>query len=364
MDLTALAATGLVALFLSAMLAADPVVMRSFSVPAEIEEAGYSDKLIGTLLRERIRYIARTADTARGETLSAYATNQTALETLAEQFNLDKVVDAFQEYFRLHRYSLSGYIAQTPDGLRFDLRADSAMGDRFVVEVTGHDEERIEVLINEMAERFVARADPYVLALYYFRLEYESASFDRAIPMLEHCVQVLPVELKKWPILVWGQALARTGDHEGAMVKYREALELDPGFGFALRSWGVSLWEHGQRDAALEKMRAAIAVPTVFPDLFDVLGNKLVEAGADTEARDIYVAGLTRFPDHPGLLLSLGQLYLRYEQYDPAVNLLEDALLAAPDNQTIQDQLNQAMIRRAATQHQAGSHHHTPPSAH
>ncbi len=364
MDLTTLAATGLIAVFLSAMLAADPVVMRSFSVPAEIEDAGYSDRLIATLLRERIRHIARTADTARGEKLSTYATGRTALETLAEQFNLDKVVNAFQEYFELHRYSLSGYVAKTPNGLRFDLQADSALGDRFTVAVNGQGDGDMDALINEMAERFVARADPYVLALYYFRVEYENASFDRAIPMLRHCVQVLPVELKKWPILVWGQALARTGAHNDAIAKYQEALELDPDFGFALRSWGVSLWEQDRRDAALDKMRAAVAVPTVFPDLFDILGDRLVEAGADTEARDVYVAGLTRFPDHPGLLFSLGRLYLRYEQYDPAVDLLGDALLAAPDNQTIQNQLNEAMIRQAAARHQAGAHDHALPGTH
>jgi len=356
MDLTTLAASGLIVLFLSALLASDPVVMRSFSVPDSVEEAGYSEELIPVLLRERIRYIARTADTARGETLSAYAAGQTALETLAEQFNLDKVVDAFQEFFELHRYSVSGYVTEPPEGRVFHLRADSAVGDRFVLDVKGGEAESVQTLINAMAEQFVARADPYVLALYYFRTEYASASFDRAIPMLEHCVEVLPVELKKWPILVWGQALARGGAHEDAIVKYQEALELDPTFGFALRSWGVSLWELGRHDEALDKMRAAIAVPTVFPDLFDVFGLTLEKAGNDVEARRIYVDGLHRFPKDPGLLSALGRLYMRYEQYEPAVDLLEDALSSAPDDQSIQMDLNGAMLGLVRVQHATHAH--------
>lgn len=341
MELTTLIATATVALGLSALMSTDPVVMHKFSVPYSVEYSGYSGDLVPKLLRAQIRKVALAAGTRKGDNLSIYAEDMGAIEILAEQFHLEGAVDAIQEFFDLHQYSLSGHVTESDTGLTLTVKAESSENDLFILDVSGgHD---MDVLIQRMAEEFIGRVDPYVLALYHFRKEYPHGPFDKSLPILQHSVDVLPLKLKTWPLNVWGRVLYAQGDYEGAIEKYKQALAIDPAFFFSMGRWGEALWAMGDHAGGLERMQRAVNMPGAAPAYYEMLGQMLQELDRDVDARAVYVDGLRAHPDHAGLQKALGALYLAYGQAEPAVRLLQKAYQSGPDDPTTLTLLRQAL---------------------
>lgn len=348
------------AMGVAALLATDPIVIRKAYVPLVVEYyQGYSGELIAKLLRERIRTIAREAGTSRGDYLGVFNADESAIDILTERLHIDGVIDALREFLNLHFYSIDPYLVQSPDGVKLGMKGEAADGELFFIYVKGEPDEEISVLINRLAERFIEKVDPYVLTLYYFRQEYGTGEFTKSLPMIEHSIRVLPTELKVWPLLLRGRVHYRLGEYDEAILKYQEALRIVPNFPLAIARWGEALVAQGDIRGGLEKMQLAIvksnqdvsnnpyrsvAHKTVVPLIYTLLGDNLVKIGADDAARGVYVQGLEQVPDSALLQTSLGSLYLRHGQFEPAVKLLQRALVTHPDPTIPQKLLDQAMV--------------------
>ena len=325
------------AIGLAALLETDPVVIQKAYVPMLVEYQGYKGELVAKLLRERIRTIAREADTARGDELGIFNANASAIYILSERLNIDGLIDAIREFLGLNAYNLSPYIVHYPGGFNFKIKNETggqqvtstndlkigikvqtADGQLFFVSASGS--QSISELIDELAERFIERVDPYVLTLYYFRKEYPQGKFSKSLPMIEHSVGVVPGELKMWPILLWGIVHQRQGHYDEAILKFQEVLRLVPSFSEAMAHWGEVLIEQGHQEAGLEKMRLAAEKSFLDPTIpyqmdtiaHGVLGDTLVKLGRDEEARQAYVEGLELVPKNSFLRVSLGKLYGSY----------------------------------------------------
>lgn len=350
------------AMGVAALLATDPIVIRKAYVPRVVEYyQGYSGELIAKLLRERIRTIAREASTSRGDYLGVFNKDESAIDTLTKRLHVDGVVDALREFLNLQLYSIDPYLVQTPDGIKLGMKGEAADGELFFIYVKGAPYEDITVLIDRLAQRFIEKVDPYVLTLYYFRQEYGKGEFTQSLPMIEHSIRVLPIELKVWPLLLRGRIHYRLGEYDEAILKYQEALRIDPDFDLAIARWGEVLIDQGYTKEGLEKMQLAIVMSNkavsespvyrnvkykaAVPILYTLLGDNLVKIDADEAARAVYVQGLEQVPDDPLLQTSLGALYLRHGQFEPAVSLLQQALLTHPDPTVPQKLLDQAMPR-------------------
>lgn len=358
LTLTTLATSTAAAMGLAAMLAKDPVVIGKATVAVPALNQGYSGELVSKALRERIRGIANAAGTSRGDSLGVFDDDESALEVLAEKLRLDGVVDAIQEYFNLHAYSISMYMATTETGYKLTLKGRTKKEELFFITVKGND---IDKMLTEMAERFVERADPYVLTLYYFRKEYASGEFVKVKPLIEHTIRVLPTELKIWPLLLSGRVHYREGRYEEAIERYRTALQLDPNFAIAEARWGEALLAMGDHEGAITHMQHALTLvrrgeaperqrASISPVIHYLLGDTLVKLGYPEKARDVFVLGLKVTPRHPGLESALASLYLQREQFDPAISLLRDALIQKPGQPQIAKMLDEALSRKLGTQ--------------
>ncbi|SDB49953.1 TPR repeat-containing protein [Desulfonatronum thiosulfatophilum] len=341
MFLTTLLTSGTSVLVLAAMLATDPVSIRKFSVPAYAEYHGYSGEIVSKFLRERIRHIAQEAGTARGEVLSVFHDDVSAIEILAERLQLGGLVDAVQEFMNLQVYSVGGYLLLENGEMKIGTRVETAKGEVFFLSASGGRD--IRTLINKMAEMFVERVDPYVLALYYFRKEYPSGNFVDAPALVEHCISVLPTPQKQWPMLLKGRMAYRAGQYEEAIASYQRALALDPDFAFALARWGEALVAMGDVQGGLDNMRLAVSKKNATAVIFQLLGDTLARNSFPEEAREAYIQGLQETPDDPGLQISLARLYLDHRQPEPALALLEKAVIKRGDDVETHILLTQAL---------------------
>ena len=78
-----------------------------------------------------------------------------------------------------------------------------------------------------------------------------------------------------WP-QAWydlGNALTGGGRWDDALLAYRQAILLDPGFAQAHNNLGSALGKKGEFDAAISEYRSAIALRPDLPTAFNNLGN-------------------------------------------------------------------------------------------
>lgn len=313
--------SGITALVFVTLLSNDPISIRSVNVPPKVLENGYSGELVGILLRQRIREIASEAATARGEILSVIDHDRSAIEAVAERLQLAGVADAIQELLNMQTYSALGYIVSHEDDLKFGLKVETANDDVFTVYARGG--QNIDALIDAVAMQFVERVDPYLMALYWFRKEYPSGEFSRALPLANYSFDLVPVTQKQWPTLLLGRIAHRQGDLAGAIEHYQTALRLDPEFALPVARWGEADIDRGDIESGLEKLQLATEMTYSTASISLKLAQNLQRLGRDHEARDAFVSGLERHPDDPGLQMGLARLYLTYSLYAPALALLE-----------------------------------------
>lgn len=347
--ITTFLATSAVALGLSAVFAVDPIVINKTTVPYFVEFKGYNGSLITKMLRDRIRTIARDAQALRAESvLSYFAEGESALSALAGEFKIGGILNALQDLSSLHTYTMACNIVDQGDDYKFTVKGETATGQLFSISVDGTRD--IPTLVNDMAERFIARVDPYILSIYYLRKEYESGNFEKALPIIEHSIRVLPVDRKPWVLNLRGRVFHRQGDYDNAITKYREALALNPDFVPSMARWGLALIAKGDRERGLAKLHEALDKPSShqYPIFFQVLGDLLATQGQDVEARDIYVRGLRKNASNAGLQTSLAVLYLRHNQFKPALNLLQKAATQQPTDPRVNSLLPQALAGRVA----------------
>jgi tetratricopeptide (TPR) repeat protein len=63
---------------------------------------------------------------------------------------------------------------------------------------------------------------------------------------------------QKWVLNLWGIVLYQESDRDGAIAKFREALEIDPSFASPLFNWGVVLARQGKLEEAESKFEAVV----------------------------------------------------------------------------------------------------------
>ena len=96
-----------------------------------------------------------------------------------------------------------------------------------------------------------------------------------------------------------GDALARKGRSDDAMVHYAEAIRLQPDYGDAYYNRGTVLFARGRIDEAIADWEKALEMRPNDADAHTSLGNALLQKGALREAIAQYETALTLTPEDP-----------------------------------------------------------------
>jgi protein O-GlcNAc transferase len=113
------------------------------------------------------------------------------------------------------------------------------------------------------------------------------------------------------PYLNAGNALRLLGDLAGAVSNYRLAATLDPTSAGAQLNLGITLLAQGQSQAAEQAYRAALRLRPDWVDAWIGLGGALEDGKALDEAAAAYARALALRPDHGGAASNLSALQLR-----------------------------------------------------
>ena len=154
-------------------------------------------------------------------------------------------------------------------------------------------------------ERAVAE-DPGIIWYYtnWIDLLLDMQRRQEALVAVDKAVRQLPLNPIGWAHR--GKVLRRLGEHEAAADSYRQATELDEGYGWAWNGLGLSQMALNQPREALESFQTALQSSPEDAWFWHNYGDALAALGDDKAARQAYERVLSIAPDH-----SLAQQKLR-----------------------------------------------------
>jgi tetratricopeptide (TPR) repeat protein len=124
-----------------------------------------------------------------------------------------------------------------------------------------------------------------------------------------------------------GNALANSGDFDGAEEAFRAVIAAQPGNASALNYLGYMLAERGAKlDEAVELITRALAIDRDNPSFLDSLGWAYVMQAKLESARDPLQRAAAALPKTSVIQDHLAELYFRLKQYPEAVAAWDKAL--------------------------------------
>jgi predicted O-linked N-acetylglucosamine transferase (SPINDLY family)/glycosyltransferase involved in cell wall biosynthesis len=127
-----------------------------------------------------------------------------------------------------------------------------------------------------------------------------------------------------------GNLLKAAGDREGAIARYRRALQAEPEFVPALYNLGAMFHEEGRLGDAESLFRRCLALHPRDRDALFRLGLVLAALDRHREAEEAYRGALELDEANPLLWLELGRTYKTLDRRPEAVSCLRRALEHAP----------------------------------
>jgi tetratricopeptide (TPR) repeat protein len=144
-----------------------------------------------------------------------------------------------------------------------------------------------------------------------------------------------------------GLALMADGQPGEAMVQYRRALEIEPGFPGAHNNLGVALLGEGRVDESIPQFEAAIAIAPRDVESHNNLGMAFRRKGRMAEALAQYGAALEIKPDDLLTNFNMGNACLQAGRVDDAIARYQKALEISPDFADAHNNLGNAYRSRA-----------------
>jgi tetratricopeptide (TPR) repeat protein len=130
----------------------------------------------------------------------------------------------------------------------------------------------------------------------------------------------------------WGKVLEDAGEFDGALARYREALDVDPGNIMVLSQIGRLTIKLGKYAEAVQALEKAVATASDNPDIMNDLGVAMTFNGQAQEAVSLYDRLLEDFPDYLPALFNKGYALVQVRDYENARPLLTEYIRRKSDD--------------------------------
>jgi len=165
--------------------------------------------------------------------------------------------------------------------------------------------------------------------------------WENSISLFRHAVNV--TEGNSTTINNLGNALARKGFLDEAILQYKEAIDLQPNNPYTYTNMGKVLMLQGKvKDAVISYSKALQLEPQHMKAHFNI-GVAYSEIGYNSEAILHYTEAIKINPDFVAAYNNLGILYAKQEDFDEAVKYFKKALAIFPNYDSARNNLRIAM---------------------
>lgn len=177
------------------------------------------------------------------------------------------------------------------------------------------------------AERLILGISPYVLASYMY-----DRDPDRAREITERILRDGPAQQRPWALILQGLLLADTGDYNGAIAKYEEAVRLELDSDAAYYNWALALANLGRHEEAITKFEEAVRLKSDYSSAHVGWGVALGRLGRYEQATTKYEEAVRLKPDDALAHYNWGIALHKLGRYEEAITKYEDAVRLKPDD--------------------------------
>ena len=246
--------TGLAAFTLAVFHNIEGVNIEAIGIPAAmVGKTGFTPDIVLKRLADRMHAIEQIAQSRAGARAVMVQDDGGPAAILGEYFELTPMLRVVQSSFGLIPFTFSGEIVVRGKEMEMVLRGHDAGRDRDTLIRVQAAEDDLPGLIDKAAYEAVRLVDPALLAAYQFKKDYLTRDFTKTEDVIRRGLVQSKEESRKWLYNLWGITLYQQADRDGAIEKFRKALEIDPAFTSAALNWGVVLARQGRQQEAIAK---------------------------------------------------------------------------------------------------------------
>lgn len=279
---------------------------------------GYTPAVVTSIFADDLRDIDKKASTARGSVYSEPGTDEKAIESLTDYFELRKPIKIIQYALGLVPYTMSGEITHEDEGYRLTVRIITSDKRILIVSRTDTNSDPRN-LIRATAVDAMRAIDPYLIAVYYFRQEAAGGKYTKTREEIQHCLTVVPRERLHWPYALWGSLHHNLGEYDKAVEKFAMSHQINPAFPRALLRWGETYAIQGRHDLAIEKYKQTLERDAYYVEAYNSWAASLVALGRTEEAIATLETSLRLNP-------KFAKTYVQYAELLDGLGKKEEAL--------------------------------------
>ena len=153
------------------------------------------------------------------------------------------------------------------------------------------------------------------------------------IPLQREDVRKLRAKLDAADVYNEGLDLVSSGDYAGAIERFRNALELDPGLGEASFNLAVTYQKLGLHERAATVLEDLVTRQPANPEYLFALGHARFHSGDLEGAEKAFLSALEIDPNHLKALFSLAVVYEKKGDLEMAANRLAEYIVREPDGE-------------------------------
>lgn len=283
------------------------IIIEKMSVPQNFEwETGYTGYAAAGEFTRYVSDIAEAAGTNRGTRTKELTAQGRSVEALSDWFGLGEPIRSTQVALGFLPYTFSGKLIKTDDVLTLKVYGESPAYWDFAMSEKGKPDD-VSGLLKRGAVRLMQKIDPYLVAVYHFREETPDSGYPETKAAIDYCFAHAPREELPWVYALLGDVMRREGKYEDAIIKFRQALTLNPTFPRPMMRWGNALADQGKHEEAIGRYRKTLEIDPTYPEALVAWADSLEALGQDAEADIKYEAAVAMDPEFPRILFAYGK---------------------------------------------------------
>ena len=311
------------------------VLIDPIEVPKNLREQGYTSNSVAQRLSVELDRIQRRSQPRSNLRLLTPTWEKNDIQVPISGLSVSAVVRFFGEPFGYEEQHISGEMLGG-DAEQDDLRSkapdrnaktenikkheDIPVGTpvQLVLHLTGKGDSLVtssventrntEKLFEDGAIQIAGMINPYMLASYYFQIEFKNRDFFLTERWIKFCIVNRPAADKARALALWGTILNEKGNLAAAAEKFQQASEYGDTVEVRL-GWANTLNDLGDYTNAIGNYRRAIQLDPSAPQPHNGLGNALSQLGRTEEARREFESAIQADPQYIWAYINLGWLF-------------------------------------------------------
>ena len=253
------------------------VMIYPFEVPKELENQGYTGKVIANKFYDKINFIYNEAKAGIKcqEILPEWSMQQLDFELLGSGISLNSIILYLKKIMGIETSSIGGEVVIQKNQMYTTIRISGKTVKTKTISGDLRELENENILV-ETAKDLYKYLDPFILASYLYFYEKNK---DASLETIQYILSNDPSDDDCWAYGLWGVILKDQRDLENAIDKFNLSIKCNPKFSLAYNCLGSILRGGKKYKDAISMYKMAIKLDPEFSSPFINWGNLLQEQG-------------------------------------------------------------------------------------